>query len=137
MEEDKERGIVIVGAGQVGKAAEAAVTALKAEADTIRPMLVVNNLEVKNALREMNGEVSVGDITYTQVEQDKPMSSMVASVLSVAKSLGYKGYGSKVRPNVDIVSEYKLIQKKESKLSRSNRDWVEYRFHRMFKIKKP
>lgn len=36
------------------------------------------------------------------------------------------------RPNINLIEEYELIQQKKSKLSRSDRDWVEYQFHRNF-----
>lgn len=35
-------------------------------------------------------------------------------------------------PNVDIISEYELIQKKQSKLTKSKRDWVVFQFERNF-----
>ena len=35
----------------------------------------------------------------------------------------------KKRPAVDIAAEYQLIQQKKSKLSRSDREWVQRTFH--------
>ena len=132
MEQDKERGIIIVGAGQVGKAAE---EMLRADVDAVNPHIVINNLEVKNALREMSGEVSVGNITYTQVEnKHRGVSPTVARMASLAASMiGRKR--ERVRPNIDLVAEYRLILAKKSKLSRNDRDWVEAEFHKLFKIK--
>lgn len=37
------------------------------------------------------------------------------------------------RPSVDIAQEFELIQQKKSKLSRSDREWVVYQFHKHFK----
>lgn len=46
--------------------------------------------------------------------------------MSGINSIG-DGYTRKI-PNVDIVTEYGLIQLKKSKLSRNDRDWVEWQF---------
>lgn len=40
---------------------------------------------------------------------------------------------AKQRPKVDIVKEYGLIQLKQSKLSRSERNWVERMFEKNYK----
>ena len=37
------------------------------------------------------------------------------------------------RPNVNIITEFELIQKKQSKLSKSNRDWVIRQFNKYYK----
>ena len=36
-------------------------------------------------------------------------------------------------PQVDILDEFELIQKKQSKLSKSNREWVVKQFNKMYK----
>lgn len=36
------------------------------------------------------------------------------------------------RPAVNLIEEYELIQQKKSKLSKSDRDWVEDQFHKNF-----
>lgn len=38
---------------------------------------------------------------------------------------------SRKRPNINIVEEYKLIQLKQSKLCRSDRDWVEKEYNKL------
>lgn len=39
---------------------------------------------------------------------------------------------SRQRPDVNIVEEYRLIQNKKSRLSKSERDWVVYEFESTF-----
>jgi len=41
----------------------------------------------------------------------------------------------RIRPDVDIIEEYKLVINKKSKLGRNDRDWVKYTFHSLYKIK--
>lgn len=38
----------------------------------------------------------------------------------------------RVRPKVNIVEEFALIQKKQSRLSKNDRDWVERMFYKNF-----
>ncbi len=48
---------------------------------------------------------------------------------------GMGGGHSRKRPDVDIATEFELIQNKQSKLSRNDREWVVYQFNQLYKIK--
>lgn len=83
--------------------------------------------------------IDVDGKKYKPVEEDKPLRSgkSMSKVMLMAAVFGWAegdfGSGSKKeRPEVDIVEEFKLIQKKKSQLSKSNRDWVEFQFHSMY-----
>lgn len=49
-------------------------------------------------------------------------------------SLTGLGVYDRKRPHVDIREEFELVQRKQSKLCRSDRDWVVRKFHSMYKI---
>ena len=66
------------------------------------------------------------------------ISPRIASILTMAAVMGggsFAGFGGSggPPPNVDIVKEYELIINKKSKLSRSERDWVQYQFKDKYK----
>jgi len=78
--------------------------------------------------------VSINGIEYVRTATESEAISPSIERMSLAA----KAYGRRYernRPDVDIVEEYKLVQAKKSKLGRSDRDWVELRFHRLFKLK--
>ena len=64
---------------------------------------------------------------------EEPFIENVANMTTYEMMNG--GKREKERPKVDIVLEYRLIKRKESKLSKSNRDWVERKFLSMFKLR--
>lgn len=82
-------------------------------------------------------DVTIKGKTYRSKEQpEKKMSHGMAKILMMATMFGgMSGYGGKSepeRPKVDIVKEYELILDKKSKLSKSQRDWVEWQFNKNF-----
>lgn len=77
--------------------------------------------------------IEVGGIKYREIEKPK-VSVRIAQIMTMYKMIG--GYGVSTepqRPDVNIFSEYKLIQQKKSNLSRSQRDWVVSQFHSRYK----
>ena len=60
------------------------------------------------------------------------LQAMLLMSMAMTTMVGGGGYGRK-RPQVDIIEEYKLIQQKKSKLSKSDRDWVKYQFRKNFR----
>lgn len=84
---------------------------------------------------EINGQ------RYRQVERRQPpkrasVIRAMASVLALTGEMGFGGTYRRKRPQVDIVQEYGRIQRKESKLSRNDRDWVCQVFKENFVILK-
>jgi len=85
-------------------------------------------------------EVEVNGVKYESIERQGPkMSKSVASVMMMAQAMGggLPGLGMGKQYNgpqgVNIVEEYGLIQKKESRLSRREREWVVWKFESTFK----
>ena len=61
-------------------------------------------------------------------------SSAMVKLMSIATMFGgMPAVKTPERPDVDIPMEFALIQRKQSNLSRSQRDWVEDVFHANFK----
>lgn len=82
--------------------------------------------------------LEINGTQYVQKQIQNPYTKfnpIVTKVLMMAMTLGASLSSDKrgpERPEVDIVSEFKLIQKKKSNLSKSQRDWVEMQFHKNF-----
>jgi hypothetical protein len=77
---------------------------------------------------EVNGE------QYIQREI-KPMGRYpkIYQLLALSAMMGgYGGPREPERPKVNIVEEYELVLKKQSKLSRSQREWVVRQFNKNF-----
>lgn len=80
-------------------------------------------------------ETNINGITYVPREKAKASKypRMLQSLILMA-SIGM-GQTSKVSATIcdeDLVEEYKLIQTKQSKLSRAKRDWIEGEFNSRF-----
>lgn len=93
----------------------------------------------KSRIRIIENTVSVNGIKYKQnePEQKSRMSSRLLALTSIAKAVSGMGMPSiheRKRPSVDIVKEFELIQNKKSNLSKNDRDWVEYMFHRNYTL---
>lgn len=69
---------------------------------------------------------NINGVTYEPTED--PRTVRISPSLT---KLG--GWYNRPRPLVDIREEFELIQKKQSKLCRSDRDWVVGQFFRMYK----
>lgn len=64
--------------------------------------------------------------------KEKTQSQYLAeNMLKMAEKYGF-GKKESERPNVNLLTEYIRVKRKQSKLSRSNRDWVEKQFKRQF-----
>jgi hypothetical protein len=57
---------------------------------------------------------------------------MAATMVMTENYYGMESSYQRQRPNVDIVEEYKLILKRESTLSRNDREWVMYQFEQLY-----
>jgi GTPase SAR1 family protein len=74
--------------------------------------------------------IEIDGIKYREIEKPR-VSGRMAQIMLMAQMMGSGASEPREpqRPEVDIVSEFKLIQQKKSNLSRSNRDWVVSQFH--------
>jgi len=142
MEEEKERGIRIIHAGQIGHLdfnAQIMHHAINEKIDVV----VIEEAEIDNSF-EING------VRYQQKENQSNKSvsrfsklAMMASMFYVSKlammaSMFYDSamFGGKknrqLPKGIDIVKEFELIQNKQSNLSKWERDQVEHIFHLNF-----
>lgn len=77
--------------------------------------------------------ITVNGVNYTRrVREEKlprkemsPVMAMMVSMSAYGQTSAYK----RPRPVVDIAEEFGRIQRKESKLSRNDRQWVENQFN--------
>ena len=87
-----------------------------------------------------DGKINILGKNYIEKPRSRSKSKSYSELsplmmMAAAFQLLYPIYGDKkekVRPKVNILTEFELIQQKKSKLSKSNRDWVEYMFHKNF-----
>ena len=67
----------------------------------------------------------------------KAVSQKTLGLIALAQTMHNMSFGgsnySRQRPSVNLIEEFRLIQQKKSKLSRSDRDWVERMFHKNYK----
>jgi hypothetical protein len=87
----------------------------------------------------INMEVEVNGVKYQSIEKTKrgPASKKLFQLAMINLVFGGDLHGtlgySRPAPNCDVVKEYGLIQLKQSKLSRADREWVVYNFENNFK----
>lgn len=67
----------------------------------------------------------------------KTIGKTMASILTMASAFEYVSpystpKNSEKQLDIDIIKEYGLIQQKKSNLTRSQRDWVVYRFNKLY-----
>lgn len=77
--------------------------------------------------------VTVNGVEYEKVETPKRDSKFTYIEYLLSQFYISKNSGKSSKPNVNLVDEFELIQNKQSKLSRSNRDWVVSQFNKHFK----
>lgn len=79
--------------------------------------------------------VSVNGILYEKIQQPprKPLPIPLSMGFLTMTQLAYGMPKLRNRPNVNIVKEFELIQNKKSNLSKSNREWVVWKFNRTYK----
>jgi len=63
----------------------------------------------------------------------KETDSSISKMIALASLFDGISSTPTARPNVNIITEFELIQKKQSKLSKSNRDWVIRQFNKYYK----
>lgn len=124
--DSKERGVVIVGGSGAGRAIAQGI--LEKHGHNVK---IISPEEVKEPTIEING------VRYRQKEQKQrniaPGLSRMMMIATMFMPLNDPyAKKQKERPEVDIIAEYKLIQNKESELSRANREWVVRQFEKNF-----
>lgn len=84
-------------------------------------------------------EIEILGKKYQKIErQEKQYSGsmsrmMMMAMMFMSMPTMLNGSRSKETPKVDIIKEFELIQQKKSKLSKSQRDWVERQFLNNFR----
>jgi hypothetical protein len=128
---EKEREIAIVGAGHIGRN-DIALRAAELAAQNIKVIIIGDNNKINMNTVEING------IRYREKEkeQNRFTKTMSRLMLMASAFADLDPYSPKQKtfeaPDVNIVTEYELIQKKQSKLAKSKRDWVVWQFERNF-----
>lgn len=82
---------------------------------------------------EVNGEL------YEYTPPEEPKAPRLPALLMAMASM-YEGamVRERKRPDVNIVDEFARIQRKQSNLSRNDREWVKFQFNRHYtKINEP
>lgn len=92
-------------------------------------------------------DIEINGVKYRKKEQPKSqpkgkvINTALATMLMLVNSFEYANqyinpYSTPKKQekqlDIDIVKEYGLIQQKKSTLSRSQREWVVYRFNRLY-----
>ncbi len=88
----------------------------------------------------MENKIEIEGKIYEQITQKSStngVSIKMLGMLAMAEAMHNLSFGgsnySRQRPSVNIIEEFRLIQQKKSKLSRSDRDWVIRQFNRNFR----
>ena len=68
--------------------------------------------------------VIVNGLEYEKVQNPKRDSKFTYIEYLLSQFYTQMNAGKSPKPNVNLVDEFELIQNKQSKLSRANRDWV-------------
>ncbi len=87
---------------------------------------------------EINGKTYERIVKEPQQNKSRGGSKMKGMLLPYIMAMGAMNGGNQSQKapkelDVDIVEEFALIQEKKSKLSKSERDWVEKTFRKNFK----
>lgn len=84
-------------------------------------------------------DIEINGVKYRKKEQPKkkPISKTMASILMMASAFEYVSpystpKNSEKQLDIDIIKEYGLIQQKKSNLTSSQRDWVVYKFNKLY-----
>lgn len=84
-------------------------------------------------------EIVVNGQKYERIEQEKKSmsgSKRMSTIIMMGAMMGGWNTGAsnytRLRPYVDLVAEYELIQQKKSELSRNDRDWVVRQFEKIY-----
>lgn len=87
--------------------------------------------------------MEINGIKYEEIPQKKPrpMSKTLASIMAMSSAFEYMNpYASRTKRHTvqvdNLEKEFELIQLKQSKLSRNERDAVEAAFYRKYRIVK-
>ena len=92
--------------------------------------------KAKNTLVAVDGDgkaLAINGVRYTPIKRHAPGKALSNLMMMASMFGGLPGIKEPERPDVDIPTEFALIQRKQSNLSRSQRDWVEDVFHANFK----
>lgn len=80
--------------------------------------------------------IIINGISYQKIQEtevSRPNKSRMATALMAMASLGAESKTPRKRPIIDLEKEFELIQLKQSKLGRNDRDWVERMFYKKYK----
>ena len=95
--------------------------------DPKEPSFTHNNFHhLQKIFNENSSAIFIGGKKYEKVAKEKRQDLLLSS---------YGEEQERKRPKVDVFNEYMLILRKESKLSRSDREWVKEEFHKLYKEK--
>lgn len=78
-------------------------------------------------------EIEINGLKYRQKETKKPSKNFV-KLVSMAQIFGGLKLPNSNIQGINIVEEFKLIQEKKSKLSKTQRDSVIFQFNRNFEL---
>lgn len=83
-------------------------------------------------------EIEINGIKYVQIEKNtsqpnKKVSKFLLMAMAFSAFDPYNNTAQKEHPKVDLISEFERIEQKKSKLSRSQREWVVWKFNQNFK----
>jgi len=81
---------------------------------------------------EVNGVLYEPVPKKTSDHSSKMVKMLMASAMMSSYLMGGRDH-KKPTPDVNIIDEFGLIQNKKSKLSRSEREWVVYQFHKNYR----
>ncbi len=77
-----------------------------------------------------NNELIINGKKYIQNPKRESKSYLLSTIFKAYDY--YTGYYGRELNKINIITEFELIQQKESKLSKSIRDWVESQFNKHF-----
>lgn len=95
----------------------------------MKVIVIGENNGAKVLAHKIDNSVIVLDKRYEPIEQKTNV--FMSNIINMAKA--FQGVTERQRPSVDLVQEFELIQKKQSKLSRSDRNWVVKEFNKRYK----
>ena len=142
---NKKTILIAGGAGMFGGASAQLISKMESEGHKV--VLADNNKsEFEDLLKNMPKEFTsppANVLVLNNVEYvEKPMakgnariSGYVAAMMAMYGCLPNIGSKQKSLPTHDIIGEFERIQRKESKLSRSERDAVVQEFYKHFQLK--
>lgn len=120
---EQERGIQII--GHIGHGENAVVQELKNKEIDI---IMLDESHSHDESFELNG------VRYEPIKTEQKYNKAIGSIMIPIYEYGESQYERKLPEGTDIVKEYGLIQNKQSKLPKWERDVVVKKFEETYKI---